>query len=169
MNYGSPSSESFIHDLSNKEFRDEFVSDQIRTRIALLIRALREQDDRKWSQGELGGKMGKPQNVISRLEDPDYGKMSLQTLLEVAAAFDLPLWVDIPEWDDWLAKIRDIPRTGFERRSFDPDTLAKQTKNVQPECASANVVEIGNFARTSSSAVSRSSGSNLHKSFQLCA
>jgi transcriptional regulator with XRE-family HTH domain len=133
VNYGSPSSESFIHDLANKEFRDEFVSDQVRTRIALLIRALREQDDRNWSQTELGSKMGKPQNVISRLEDPEYGKMNLQTLLEVAAAFDLPLWVDIPDWDEWLRKIRDVPRIGFRRHSFDPEMLIKQMDNVRQE------------------------------------
>jgi hypothetical protein len=131
MTYGLPYSKGFIHDLSDKEIRDEFVADQIRTRIALLVRTLREQPERDWSQAELGKEMRKPQNVISRLEDPDYGKMTLQTLLDVAAAFNLPLWIDMPEWGDWLKKIRDVPAKGFKRTSFDADRLIQQTVVAQ--------------------------------------
>jgi hypothetical protein len=124
MQSGLPWSESFVRDLAEKEFRDEFVADQIRSRIAMLIRALREQSDRNWSQTELGRRMGgKPQSVISRLEDPDYGKLSLQTLFEVAAAYDLPLWIDIPEWEDWLGLIKNVPSSETTRRSFDVDRL----------------------------------------------
>ena len=120
---GFPWSDAFIRDLDDKEFRDEFVADHIRARIALLVRALREQGDRRWSQAELGRQMGKPQSVISRLENPDYGKLSVQTLLEVAAAFDLPLWIDIPEWEDWLRLIKDVPNSRTRRRGFDVSHL----------------------------------------------
>lgn len=126
MPYGLPWSEAFVGQFSDKEFRDGFVADQIRTRIAMLIRALREQPDRDWSQMQLGREMGKPQSVVSRLEDPDYGKVSLQTLLDVVSAFGLPLWVDIPEWADWFEKIRAVPQTGFRRTSFD-DLMAQNS------------------------------------------
>ncbi len=128
MPYGLPWSEEFVGQLSNKEIRDEFVADQIRSRIASLIRALREQGERKWTQTELGKRAGKPQNVISRYEDPDYGKMSLQTLLEVAAAFDLPVWVDIPEWEDWFASIKDVPSSKTHRTSFDLGRLVEKAR-----------------------------------------
>jgi hypothetical protein len=127
MSYGFPWSEAFIRDMADKEFRDEFVAEKIRSRIAMLIRALREQPDRDWSQTRLGQEMDKPQSVISRIEDPDYGKLSLQTLLEVAAAFDLPLWVDIPEWEDWARLISDVPSSETKRRSFDERYLLDQT------------------------------------------
>jgi transcriptional regulator with XRE-family HTH domain len=131
MPYGLPWSEDFIRQLDEKAIRDEFVADQTRARIALLIRALREQEDRQWTQTELGKRANKPQNVISRIEDPDYGKFSLQTLLEVAAAFDLPLWVDIPEWEDWFRLIRNIPGKDTSRRSFDGTVLIERAQSAK--------------------------------------
>jgi transcriptional regulator with XRE-family HTH domain len=125
MPYGSHFSSQFIEQLSEKEVRDEFVADRVKTHIALAIKALREQAGREWSQKDLGDRADKPQSVISRLEDPDYGKMSLQTLLEVAAAFDLPLLVDIADWSDWLIRTADLSKSALERTSFDSDKLAQ--------------------------------------------
>ena len=128
---GLPWSEAFVTQLEEKGFRDAFVSDQVRLRIAGLVRALREQQGRGWSQAELGKRMGKPQNVVSRLEDPDYGRMSLATLLEVAAAFELPLWIDIPNWDEWFKKIQDVPNGSTCRSSFDANALISRAVEVK--------------------------------------
>lgn len=129
MHYGSSWSEEFVRQLSDTEVRREFVADQIRARIALLIRSLREQPDRNWTQAELGQRAGKPQNVISRFENPDYGKMSLQSLFDLAAAFDLPVWIDMPEWQDWFALIRDVPNQRTQRSGFDLDKLVEQARS----------------------------------------
>lgn len=97
------------------------MADQVRTHIALAIRILREKNG--WSQTELGARWGKPQSWISRLEDPEYGKVSLQTLLEVAEVFDLPLLVQFPEWGDWLLRMKDQSREDFEKAPFDAHLL----------------------------------------------
>src|SRR5437667_10357884 len=77
--------------LKEKAYRDAYVRERIRIGLPYQIRALRQQ--RAWTQEELGRHAQKPQNVISRLEDPDYGKLSLQTLLALASAFDVALLV----------------------------------------------------------------------------
>ncbi|MDQ0466457.1 transcriptional regulator with XRE-family HTH domain [Caulobacter ginsengisoli] len=137
MPFGLPWSEQFIEELSDKELRDEYVADQVRSRIALSIRALRDQ--RGLSQAEMGCLLGKPQSVVSRLENPDYGKESLQTLLEVAAALDLPLLVEFPEWDDWFRRIRGLSKSELRRQSFDADLLIARAQNARESSTNGSV------------------------------
>lgn len=142
MRCGLPWSEKFIKQLGSKKVRDEFVADQVRSRIALMIRALREQEERRWSQGELANKLRTTQSVVSRLENPDYGKLSLQTLLDVAAAFDLPLLVDIPEWDDWFRRTSKISRSDLERMSFNVESLLDRTQAINQAFSDGKLVDL---------------------------
>lgn len=114
-------SPAILHEMEDDEFRDSFVADHVRMRLALLIRSLREQ--RGWSQAELGRRMGKPQSVVSRIEDPDYGKLSTQTVFEIAAAFKLPVYLDLPNWDEWFRLMEDMSSRTFGRRGFDAEHL----------------------------------------------
>src|SRR5262249_18522171 len=114
-------SPAFLHELEDDGYRDGFVADHVRTRLALLFRALREQ--RGWSQAELARRTGKPQSVISRIEDPDYGRLSLQTIFEVAAAFRLPVYIDLPNWDEWFRLMEDMSGRNLQRDGFDGAAL----------------------------------------------
>lgn len=141
----------FVDQLSDREFRHAYMTDQVRTHIALAIRILREQEGREWSQAELGRRCDKPQSWISKLEDPEYGKVSLQTLFEIAEAYDLPLLVQFPEWSDWLLRMKNQSREDFEKESFSPKLLkgAARTSALRPK--SSQVFEKKRYADTAGS------------------
>lgn len=76
----------------NKEVRDAYVEAEITTALAHQIRTMRM--DRNLSQSELAKQMRTTQAAISRLEDPSYGQLSLQTLFKLSRAFDTGLRVE---------------------------------------------------------------------------
>jgi transcriptional regulator with XRE-family HTH domain len=102
--------------LSRKKYRDAYVAENVRTGIAYQIRALREQ--RGWNQGRFSAELGKPQSVTSRLENPDYGKLSIKSLLEVASAFDVALVIKYVNFPEFLRQTRDVSTESFKVESF---------------------------------------------------
>jgi transcriptional regulator with XRE-family HTH domain len=86
------------NDFKDKSYRDAFVEEFIRQGIAFQIRSLRLREN--WSQKDLGENTDKPQNVISRLEDPNYGSFTISTLLQLASAFDVALMVRFVSFSD---------------------------------------------------------------------
>ena len=94
-----------LRELENREYRRGFVEGHAKDTIAFQIRQLRKAEG--WEQRDLARELGNPklQPMISRYENPDYGKYSITTLLELAAAFDVALIVrfapfsELVEWD----------------------------------------------------------------------
>ena len=77
--------------LADKADRDAYVRYRIESGVAAQIHAMRR--SRRWSQADMAARLGKPQPLISRLEDWRHGRHSVSTLLEVASLFDVALLV----------------------------------------------------------------------------
>lgn len=96
---------SLLEEIKDPEYRRALVEGHAKDTIAFQIRQLRKAEG--WEQRDLAEKLGNPklQPMISRYENPDYGRYSITTLLQLAAAFDVALVVrfapysELLEWD----------------------------------------------------------------------
>ena len=92
--------------LKNKQYRHAYLKEHIRVGIASQIRILRNKSN--ISQSQLAEIVGTKQSVISRLEDPDYGTVNLNTLLKIAEAFDVSLLVKFASFGKFINESQDI-------------------------------------------------------------
>lgn len=100
----------------SKDYRDGYLATHVRTGIALQIRALREKGE--LSQDDFATLTGKKQSTISRLEDTDYGRVSIQTLLDIASATGVALLVRFVDYPQFLRVTSDM-----SDRALAPDNI----------------------------------------------
>lgn len=119
-----------LDSLKDAEYRAAFVEERVKASIALQIRALREQRN-KMTQKQLGTAIGMAQTWVSKLENPEYGKMTVATLLRLAtSAFDTDLEIKFRPFSETL---RTLPTQGpeyFNVPSFEEELpeLERQTE-----------------------------------------
>jgi transcriptional regulator with XRE-family HTH domain len=111
--------ENLWEQFKDKLFRQAYVIENVRTGIAFQIKAMREA--RGWSQSDLAKRADKTQSAVARLEDPDYGKFSVQTLLEIAAAFDVWLSIEFVPFSKGLQRTSNRSPGALNAVSFSDD------------------------------------------------
>jgi len=89
---------------SDGTFRASYLRHHLRAFLADQIRVLRGEQ----SQREFGRVLDKPQSVISRLEDDEYGKLTLQTLIDIATKLDIGLLVRFVDYPTFLRETNDL-------------------------------------------------------------
>jgi len=94
----------------------------------MKIRAMRER--RKMSQNKLGAAAGVKQEWISKLEDPNYGRLTISTLLKIASAFDCGLSVDFVPFSQILNGATHLSPRSFDVPSFSEDEALNHTPTV---------------------------------------
>jgi transcriptional regulator with XRE-family HTH domain len=156
-------------ELSDPEFRNSYKRARVRSKLAYQIKALRKQRD--WLQGKLAEIMDKPQSTVSRFEDADYGKLTLETLFEISDAFDLGLVVEFVPYPEFLVRTSNLSPEILECDSFRPEALAfltggmSQASHTQSAdavaAASINIETIPGVAVTRVDPVVRSYEANL--------
>jgi transcriptional regulator with XRE-family HTH domain len=100
-------SEQLWKHLEDPEFRRQFIDAHTDEGIAFQIRSIRNKEELK--QSDLAKKMNVKQPLISAWENPSYGKYSLQTLKDLAKAFDVGLLVRFVPFStliDWTTNLK---------------------------------------------------------------
>ena len=108
----------------SKQYREEFVAQQAKQAIPFQISGLLKQF--KLTQTELASRAGVTQGVVSRAADPTYGNLTINTLVRIAAGFDVafvPLFVPFSEIPKWFARIYEEP---FTVPSFEEEAAIRE-------------------------------------------
>ena len=110
----------------SKEYREEFVTAQVKRGIPFQIATLLK--DLEISQAQLAERSGLTQGVISRAANPNYGNLTLNTLIRIAAGFDVAFvgkFVPFSELGRWFidlseesVKVKPFLQEDRERRSL---------------------------------------------------
>jgi transcriptional regulator with XRE-family HTH domain len=122
-------------ELPNKEFRENYVAENVRRGLAYQIRALREA--RGWSPAEFARQAGLPQSNISRWENPTYGKFNLSTLIEIASVFDVALSVRFVGFEELLTSLADLRPQTLAVPSYEKEQKEREAPSDIGEAARA--------------------------------
>lgn len=110
--------------LRDKETREEFIAQFSRQSVGVQIAALIKQHG--LSQTQLAERSGLTQGVISRAADPSYGKVTLRTLVRIAAGLDvafMPMFVPFSELPKWFDRLESV---GFKVPTFVEEDAARE-------------------------------------------
>jgi transcriptional regulator with XRE-family HTH domain len=112
--------------LFNKEYREAFVDDNVTLGIPIQIKYLRE--DRGLTQASLAKKMQTTQAAISRLEDPDYGRLTVKSLLKLSTVFDVGLVVKFVPFSKFMEEYKNKSPAGLRVKSFNEEVQELEAK-----------------------------------------
>ncbi|MDB6157023.1 MAG: transcriptional regulator, family [Gammaproteobacteria bacterium] len=132
-------------DLEDKEYRDAFVEETLRNGISFQIKALRQKS--RLSQAQLGERVGMTQNVISRLEDPEYGRFTINTLLRLAAAFDVALTVKFTTFGNLLDGLKTLTPEALAVSTYveEKENKKREVESSSLETLLADLLAKGNL------------------------
>jgi transcriptional regulator with XRE-family HTH domain len=108
----------------SRRFRDSYVYEHVRNGIPFQIRAMRK--DLNWSQSELADAAKTSRTVITRIEDPNYGKLTLKTLFAIASAFNVALLVKFVPFSRLIREYEDVSSVALSAKSVtDAEEIAQ--------------------------------------------
>lgn len=105
-----------LEKLTDKDYRDAFVSEEIDVGLPMQIRDMRE--IRGWNQHYVAEKTGTKQPRFSLMEKIGYGNYSLNTLKKLASLFDVGLIVSFVPFSEMIDFVESISKKRLQIPSF---------------------------------------------------
>lgn len=110
----------------DKAYRHSYLARHLRAFLANQIRALR--GDR--TQAEFGDKIGKSQSAVARLEREGYGKVTLQTLIDIATKLDIGLVVRFVDYPTFLLQTTNQSISALQPPEYDQKVMDELLKSA---------------------------------------
>jgi transcriptional regulator with XRE-family HTH domain len=115
-----------------------YFARQLKVFLAAQIRALRGER----TQTQFGDLIGKPQSVVARLERESYGKVSLQTLIDIAQQLDIALIVRFVNHSTFLEWTKDYSQEALAPQAYSSVAQAAMALPSQREARKEQAREL---------------------------
>jgi len=131
---------------TGRDYRKEIVASMLKQGTALQIQGMMKQ--KGWTQAQLAQQAGLTQGVISRAGNPAYGNLTFNTVIDIAAGFDVAFigkFVPFTEFTEWVER---LPQgISFEIPDFDKENarLAEQERNASDSTVIKGLTQPGAF------------------------
>jgi hypothetical protein len=119
-------------DLADDDFRNAYFARQLKSFLSSQIRALRG----KKTQRIFGYEIGKPQSVVSRLENENISGIHLQTLIDIAKRLKLGLLIRFVSFDEFLRYTSNYDENAVAPESYNQEKiemLSAEVSNIARE------------------------------------
>jgi transcriptional regulator with XRE-family HTH domain len=130
---GSPRFARLIEKFKDREYRHSYVVAHTRRFLARQMRKFRGGR----SQAAFAEVLGKQPTQVQRLEDPTYGKHTLQTLFEVAGKLDLAVFVRLVDHRTFLRLSADLSEDAFEPLPYEDNEKRAAEQMAKGDAARA--------------------------------
>jgi transcriptional regulator with XRE-family HTH domain len=122
----------------SKEYREAFVSAFLKRYIPFQVRTIRKK--RGMSQEQLAEASKVTQGVISRAEDPDYGNLTFNTVLRIAAGFDLAFVGKFVAFSEFVKLTDEMTENALDLPSFDQERSHEEEPQVAMAAAAGTSI-----------------------------
>lgn len=124
----SPRIARLAGELRDKRFRDAYVAASNRRTLAQQVRKFRGNE----SQAAFAQVLGKQPTMVARLENPSYSGWSLRTMLEVAEALDVAVFVRFVDYPTFLNLSDDLSDEAMRPTAYDENVVDALVKKEEP-------------------------------------
>ncbi|HWB17660.1 MAG TPA: helix-turn-helix transcriptional regulator [Vicinamibacterales bacterium] len=113
--------------LRDKAYREQMVAEQAKRAIPYQVRALLT--SRGYSQKELAARAGLHQGAVSRAADLDYGNLTLNTIVRLAAGFDVAFVGEFVPFSRFVDYMNRLPTLG-QVATFEDEDRSRRGETV---------------------------------------
>ncbi len=127
--------------LHDDGFRNSYLSRQLKAFLAAQIRALRGEK----TQTAFGKDLGKPQSVVSRLENERLSGLHVQTLIDIAQKLKIGVIIRFVEFTEFLRYTEDYSDQALAPAPYDQgkvDGLARWSESLSFEPSQTQLAQI---------------------------